>query len=696
MQNIYETGVLKMPPMDLPAGTWSLIVHYSADEDQSVQFSYNQFNDRFLMDAGSGKAILSKTREETVWQFHVWEDVEALSVQVNYKGPESGELLIKNMIVVENNNARKQQCVFFAFLFLIADLCFLLRKRFASNGEIVFILAGIVLFTSLPLFAKGLNQGHDLMFHLTRIEGIATELSAGSFPVRMSSYWMDGYGYPVSVYYPDILLYIPALLRLAGFSVMFCYKCYVLFVNTATTVIAFYSFQGMFKSRKIAYITTILYTTASYRLINVYIRAAVGEYSAMIFFPLIALAMYRIYTDDAGEGDNVYKNSLLLTLGMTGVIETHILSVEMVVIILTVFCVMQAKMTIQWKRLRVLLLAVVQTILLNLFFLIPFLDYYKHVPVKVLDPNDPLLPIGMQGAYLLQYFGFFQSPYGESVSGVADRFAMTPGIFLMLALVIGVALWILGKATGRMKLMIVLSVFLLLLASDVFPWRFLQVRFSLWRQLAHIQFPWRFLAPVTILLTILAGELVNQLQDYIPLSNRMVFSCILASTACILFVFFSQYMDGVNQANYYDDAEFDRFHIMSGEYLRLGNDERSVPLLDGKIRTGEDASVSVLERETTALKLHCVNGTKENVITLPVFHYPGYHVTDRDGRELEIFDGPQKEISFCLPSGYDSEVSISYQSPWYWRLSEVISLLSLIVTVILFFLNRKRKSGITV
>ena len=50
---------------------------------------------------------------------------------------------------------------------------------------------------------------------------------------------MEGYGYPISVYYGDILLYIPALLRLMGFSVTQCFKFYILMINIGTVVCSY-------------------------------------------------------------------------------------------------------------------------------------------------------------------------------------------------------------------------------------------------------------------------------------------------------------------------------------------------------------------------------------------------------------------------------------------------------------------------
>lgn len=56
----------------------------------------------------------------------------------------------------------------------------------------------------------------DVFFHLNRVMGIAEGLSAGDFPVYVHGYQMQGFGTADGVLYPDLLLYVPALLVICG------------------------------------------------------------------------------------------------------------------------------------------------------------------------------------------------------------------------------------------------------------------------------------------------------------------------------------------------------------------------------------------------------------------------------------------------------------------------------------------------
>ena len=158
------------------------------------------------------------------------------------------------------------------------------------------LIAAAGLISSLPLIFAGIDGTvyQDLLFHLSRIEGIKEGVLSGQFPVMMESVWMEGKGYPVSIFYGDILLYIPALLRIVGVPVVITYKIFVLLINLLTAFSACFCFKRIFKYDISAYLGMFLYVLASYRLMDIFVRAAVGEYAAFIFFPVIALGAKKI------------------------------------------------------------------------------------------------------------------------------------------------------------------------------------------------------------------------------------------------------------------------------------------------------------------------------------------------------------------------------------------------------------------
>ncbi len=92
--------------------------------------------------------------------------------------------------------------------------------------------------------------------------------------------------------YGDAFLYFPAILHLCGLSVTASYKVFVLLVNVFT---AYYAFSRIFANKSIGVIASLLWTLSLYRLECIYLRAAVGEYSALSFLPLVALGIVYIF-----------------------------------------------------------------------------------------------------------------------------------------------------------------------------------------------------------------------------------------------------------------------------------------------------------------------------------------------------------------------------------------------------------------
>lgn len=158
------------------------------------------------------------------------------------------------------------------------------------------------------IFIPYLVRGHDIRFHLMRIEALKDGLLSGAFPVKIQPTWLNGNGYPVSILYPDLFLYIPALLRLLGLSLQTVYKIYIMLINGVTIGFSYWSFRRMSGRRALGLLGSFIYTLSIYRLTNIYTRAAVGEYTAMAFLPLVLYAMWRIYKEE-----DLQKNLISIT-----------------------------------------------------------------------------------------------------------------------------------------------------------------------------------------------------------------------------------------------------------------------------------------------------------------------------------------------------------------------------------------------
>ena len=90
---------------------------------------------------------------------------------------------------------------------------------------------------------------------------------------------------------------------------------------------------------------------------------------------------------------------------------------------------------------------------------------------------------------------------------------------------------------------------------------------------------------------------------------------------------------------------------------------------------------------------------QESYVELPILYYKGYVAKDVDtGQRLEVESGENSVVRVLLPANYSGTIQVYFGSLWYWRVAEVISLLTL--SVILWQIGhkvrRKRREKVAV
>ena len=166
-----------------------------------------------------------------------------------------------------------------------------LRKKETCFWAVALLVTALL--ASVPLFsADTLISGPDTPFHMGRIEGIREGLLAGQFPVRVNPVQLGGYGMPTGIFYPDIFLYFPAFLRLAGVSLLASWKAFLVLVNLLTAFVGWWAFSVYTRSKRIGAVAALFYTIFIFRLGFLYIVTAVAENLAMAFLPAALVAIW--------------------------------------------------------------------------------------------------------------------------------------------------------------------------------------------------------------------------------------------------------------------------------------------------------------------------------------------------------------------------------------------------------------------
>lgn len=566
--------------------------------------------------------------------------------------------------------------VIFAF-----DLFVLERDYVKEHQSEVFIVFLTVFLSSLPLFIRGLKYGDDLIFHLNRIEGIYAGLNGGIFPVKIQPNWFNGAGYATGVMYGDILLYIPAVLRMAGFEVYASYKIFLFIINVCTVLIAVFSFSRIFRKKETGLLCAFVYSLAPYRMINLYRRAAVGESIAMTVLPLIMLAVYMIYTTECRDKKENKKIVLMLTIGMSVLVQSHILSTEMTVICLAVVCIVLWKKTFRKNVIIVYLISAACTAALSLYFLVPFMDYMtgqdmwlkEQIRIGVFrNIENHALPVG-------NLFTFFYTGFTDN--DVCRGF--NPGIVLMAVFVIGIYLYINGKLTKKAKIYFWFSLGLMILSTNLFSWR-LWGKTPIGYMMTSVQSPWRYITYAVCFLTLLLGELHGTYESDIK-ERKMISVTAVLLVIISVSVFSSAYDEYDHDASYKEGSELDTYFAGGREYVPTAALEDIPELFE--ISGGEITGYS---RNLYRFDIQAVT-SEAGYIELPLIGYKGYVATDSaTGENLDITTAPNSALRILLPAGYNGSVSVDFHEPPYWRAAEIISLISLLVFVTFFGYNRRR------
>ena len=613
-----------------------------------------------------------------------------------------GQLYLYGITLTEQPIYRATRLVGFVLLAALLDLALLLL--FACGDEnaparrrkyaVPLVLAGIALLASLPLFSNYLYFGHDLDYHLQRITAMAAELSYGQFPVRLTTDSLNGYGYANPLCYCELFLTLPALLYNAWLPLRTCYQVYIFAVTLATAAIAYYSFGTITASRKLGLLGAGLYTLSCYRMVCIYVRAAVGEYTAIAFLPLILAGLYNIYTTEKPR----FAQWAPMAFGMAALVQCHLLSCELIALLLVVFCLLRLRETLRPARLLAWLKAALLALALSAWYFFPFLISTREINLMV---NGPLIgKIQGQGTYLVQLFSPFGRGYGGTADGTSNDMTLTLGLplaagfMLVIYCLLRRERWQQQETLRRMQTAFGFAMLTLVLSLRVFPWDGVQnwLGRAAGKMAGMFQYPWRFLSLATVLLCLAVLLAVQLLQEK---NVRLAKGAATALAACALLtvgVVQTQITTGMSEQAY--NVFLNRQPNATtgvGEYLIDGTSGYETIWAQPKPGSEELQLLSYEKRGGKAY-LTVENDGDAADISVPIFNYGHYYAVDEaTGDAYALGTGENARITLNIPAGYTGTIVIAYHAPVYWRAFELVSLLALIGSVGWGVSQRKKK-----
>ena len=647
----------------------------------------------------------------TVWLFA---PTETLRVEVSYEGAaylRTGSLVIRN--------TGKLWTMLAVWLLFVAACVEALRllARYArarqtqasaaypvasqmgdAPGSRIYIVAAALL---LITFAASLSQlgdyllgGADLTYHLQRIEGVKDSIRAGVFPVRIEPEWLYGHGYASGIFYCDALLYLPALLRLAGVPITTAYNIYCICLNFATAWIAWYCFGKILRDWRVGLWCSALYTLSIVRIYKLAIVGAVGEGSAITFLPLVFYGMVRVLTEDTAE--KAYRTAWLpLALGYAGLIQTHVLTCEITAFLTLLTCVVCIRRILRRPVFFMLAKGALGALGLSMWYLIPFLDYYltqdmhiRHVSGRTIQERG-LYPVQLLiNTWSEHIIELLEAKGYEGIETIA------PGTLPVCGLLMFGLLWIFmrRKLSQAAKLSALYAALLLCMTLRVFPWNTLQNKGAIMASLiSSLQFPNRFLGWAMVFLTMVCGTcLCVLLQSAKPRLVAGAATLLLAASVLSGSLYLLRDASGEEHRIYlYNEAGMGFGYISGAEYLVQGTQEAQLTFA-GPV-CAEGVRIEAYTKRYQTIRCTCVNETAaEAYVDLPLLLYKGYQAVDEQGQRLSVTDGENHLVRVQLPAGFAGELVVRFVSPFYWRIGEWITLLTAAGIVVYKLTIRRR------
>lgn len=578
-------------------------------------------------------------------------------------------------------------CILLSF-FVLLDFFLLFRRRILSGEvtgkqQLVFwsLTAG-VLIAYFPFLTDYIIPGDDLFYHLQRIAFLKDTWQQGPFfPVRVQSTWLYGHGYATSLFYGDFFLYFPAFLMAVGFPLMSAYKIFVFAVLLAGAWIGYHCLYKCLKEEYAALLGSAMYLLAPYRLYNLYNRAALGEFLAMTFLPLVCCGMYLLYTENEASAD-YGKHKWYLILGMSALLQSHLITAQMTAVLLAAACALLWKKTFRKRTFCQLLEAVGMVLLINMWFWLPLLYMIRADRYQFQSVIQQEMIYGTELAGLLQLLPNKGMAHPQMRHWEPIQIGVGALLLLMAYL-----LWRLSghktrKVCGFFAVLTVLSV---ILSTRYIPWNFIRNVPVIGYFVGSWQFPFRWMAPACALAAFFSAFLLSEVRQEAGMRLK-------ALTGLAVFLVPLSAVYHVNNISLEGTAYFlynqeyvGTTGILNGEWLLAGSDPNEIryhgPVAEDGL-TWRD-----YEKNGTSVDIFLENDSAETrCLELPLMGYKGYTVEETDGEGTAAPTVMQKrgahnDLRIEVPGGYQGRIHVAYEGSLLMRMAEIVSLMSILAVL---------------
>jgi len=409
-------------------------------------------------------------------------------------------------------------------------------KRLLSDRVHLLLVVLLCALAAAPLLKPGYFWGaHDARHDVYFIFQYLRAMQDGAWLARWSPEFSWGYGYPFFLIYGPLTSFLGAVL-VGGLGLAYTTAVKLLFaVATVASGLAMYGYVRSWLGRNAGLVAAVAYVFIPYRLVELYVRASLAEYVALMWLPLLLWAVRDAFNATRPGASSPLRpllaaafayGGLMITSNLVALIFTPLLALYGLVLLLNRLNEEQPLASLSRESTFPLLANAVRIafvpaaglllgLMLSAFFWIPAISEgglvnqdqwyggYYNPELHFVYPHQLFEP-GWG-------FGISQpGPDDVQQGALSFQLGTVPVVLTIMAL-----LGLRGMERSRRRELLLLLGWLLLaifLMLPVSAWAWRHIGF-----VSYAQFPWRWLMIAALPLAVLAGSVARS-NDHQPLN----------------------------------------------------------------------------------------------------------------------------------------------------------------------------------
>ena len=473
---------------------------------------------------------------------------------------------------------------------------------------------------------------HDGFVHLARIGAYYKALSDGQFPVRWAGDLNFGYGMPLFNFMYPLPYLIASFFVFLGSSLVGAFKITLALSLILSGIFMLGFSKAFFGDTKKAFLVTLFYQFAPFRLVEILVRGSFGEVYSYAFLPLVLWGLVLLF-----------KKQNYLTFAMIS-LAVFFLIISHNAISLVFFGISLGFIAFFGKSSKNYILGILSLalgLLLSAFYWVPALLEHKFTYGDLLMKDLYRLHFPPFVNFFIP--NFFNSPNLQT-GGVSIQF----GLFHTFVLFLAVFTLFNKKISSSFKKIIIfcLSIFLIALF-------FMQpISQPFWEHISFLrqfQFPWRLLSVVTFATSILAVSLFSfrffsSLWGYFLIAFLVIFSTAYFWKPQLG-------MDKINESYYWNfplnTTYFGETDVIWSEGPAKSKPKQRVEFIDGK------GSVGAITKRSNFQSFTVENQTPVKLVDHTQY-FPGWRAYV-DGKQVPIefqYGNYRGQIIFLVSKGH--------------------------------------------